>query len=70
MQRSTDRDVQLPLPRLPARERWHFVTVALVHESSVRLTNGKAKYHRTIGDGSRWTDRGFCSACGTPLFEG
>jgi hypothetical protein len=45
-----------------------FVTVALVHESSVRLTSGQAKYHRVIGDGGRWTDRGFCAECGTPLF--
>lgn len=45
-----------------------FVTVGLFRESSVRLTSGQAKYHRLIGDSGRWTDRGFCPECGTPLF--
>lgn len=28
----------------------------------------KLKYHRAIGEGGRWTDRGLCAECGTPLF--
>ena len=39
-----------------------FVTVALVRESSLRVVSGQAKYHRVIGEGGRWTDRGFCAA--------
>jgi hypothetical protein len=45
-----------------------FVTVALVRESSLRVVRGQAKYYRVIGEGGRWTDRGFCAECGTPLF--
>jgi hypothetical protein len=45
-----------------------FVTVALVRESSLRVATGQAKYHCVIGEGGRWTDRGFCAECGTPLF--
>jgi hypothetical protein len=45
-----------------------FVTVAIFQEPSVRVLRGQVKYHRSIGNGDRWTDRGFCPACGTPLF--
>jgi hypothetical protein len=45
-----------------------FVVVALVRESAMRLLSGQAKYHRVTGKAGRWTDRGFCSECGTPLF--
>jgi hypothetical protein len=45
-----------------------FGAIALMRESSVRLTTGQAKYHRVIGDSGRWVDRGFCEVCGTPLF--
>lgn len=45
-----------------------FVSVALVQHSAVRLLKGSPKYHRVIGESGRWTDRGFCADCGTPLF--
>ena len=45
-----------------------FVSVALVQDSAVRLLKGSPKYHRVIGESGRWTDRGFCADCGTPLF--
>ena len=45
-----------------------FVTVALVREAALQVTHGEPKYHRTFGESGRWTDRGFCSTCGTPLF--
>ena len=45
-----------------------FVTVALVREAALHVTSGQAKYHRVIGESGRWTDRGFCGECGTPLF--
>ena len=45
-----------------------FVTVALVRESALRLLSGQAKFHRTVSTSGRWTDRGFCLECGTPLF--
>jgi hypothetical protein len=45
-----------------------FVSVALVQEASLRLLKGSPKYHRVIGESGRWTDRGFCVDCGTPLF--
>jgi hypothetical protein len=45
-----------------------FVAVAVVREDSLKLTRGEAKFHRTISASGRWIDRGFCAACGTPLF--
>src|SRR5215831_13362871 len=45
-----------------------FVTVALVRETALNIVVGRPKYHRVIGESGRWTDRGFCSDCGTPLF--
>jgi len=45
-----------------------FVTVAIFPESSLRIVAGQVKYHRSVGDSGRWTDRGFCADCGTPLF--
>jgi len=45
-----------------------FVAVALFKVSSLRLVQGEPRYHRVTGDSGRWTDRGFCAACGTPLF--
>src|SRR5215510_2367775 len=45
-----------------------FVTVALFTEPSLHLLKGQPKYHRIIGEAGRWTDRGFCANCGTPLF--
>ena len=45
-----------------------FVTVALIRETALRMLNGQPKFHRTVGEVGRWTDRGFCAACGTPLF--
>jgi hypothetical protein len=45
-----------------------FVTVALVREAALKVLQGEPKYHRTVGDAGRWTDRGFCAECGTPLF--
>ena len=45
-----------------------FVTVALVREKALTMLSGKPKYHRSHCDAGRWTDRGFCGECGTPLF--
>ncbi len=45
-----------------------FVTVALVHENALSITKGSVKYYRSQGDTGRWTDRGFCINCGTPMF--
>jgi hypothetical protein len=45
-----------------------FVTVALVREAALRLLKGEARFFRSLGDSGRWTDRGFCQSCGTPLF--
>jgi hypothetical protein len=45
-----------------------FVTVALVNESALQLLQGTPKYYREVGEAGRWTDRGFCAECGTPLF--
>ena len=45
-----------------------FVTVALVHENALSITKGSVKYYRSQGDAGRWTDRGFCINCGTPMF--
>lgn len=44
-----------------------FVTVAVIRESALTIT-GEPKYFRSVGDSGRWTDRGFCSDCGTPMF--
>ena len=45
-----------------------FVSVALFKEKDINLLSGTPKFHRVIGDSGRWTDRGFCPECGTPLF--
>lgn len=45
-----------------------FVTVALVREAALRMLQGQPKFHRVVGEAGRWTDRGFCVECGTPLF--
>jgi hypothetical protein len=45
-----------------------FVTVALIRHLTLRLLRGEARVHRVIGETGRWTDRSFCSECGTPLF--
>jgi hypothetical protein len=45
-----------------------FVTVAIVHQAALHLVEGEPAYHRVIGESGRWTDRGFCRDCGTPLF--
>jgi hypothetical protein len=45
-----------------------FVTVAVFHETALNIVQGQPKYHRLVGESGRWTDRGFCSECGTPLF--
>ncbi|MCP5014607.1 MAG: GFA family protein [Ketobacter sp.] len=45
-----------------------FVTVALIKESALKILSGQPKYFRSKGDSGRWTDRGFCPACGTPMF--
>ena len=45
-----------------------FVTVALIRESALNILSGEPKYFRSKGDSGRWTDRGFCSNCGTPMF--
>ncbi len=45
-----------------------FVTVALVNESALHIHQGTPKYYRNAGEAGRWTDRGFCATCGTPLF--
>lgn len=45
-----------------------FVAVALVQEASLKLLKGSPTFHRVIGESGRWTDRGFCAKCGTPLF--
>ncbi len=45
-----------------------FVTVALIHESALTIESRKPKYFRSTGDSGRWTDRGFCQNCGTPMF--
>ncbi len=45
-----------------------FVSAALVKESALRITSGKVKYFRSMGDAGRWTKRGFCEHCGTPMF--
>lgn len=44
-----------------------FVTVALVREPSLSFIRGQPKYHRSVGEAGRYTDRGFCAECGTPL---
>jgi hypothetical protein len=45
-----------------------FVTVALLPERAVKILCGRPSFYRSIGEAGRWTDRGFCSKCGTPLF--
>jgi hypothetical protein len=45
-----------------------FVSAALVEEASLSIRSGKVKYFRSVGDAGRWTDRGFCGECGTPMF--
>ncbi len=45
-----------------------FVTVALVRENSLIINKGEPKYYGSQGDAGRWTDRGFCENCGTPMF--
>ncbi len=45
-----------------------FVSAALVKESALEFTSGEVKYFRSVGDAGRWTDRGFCENCGTPMF--
>ncbi len=45
-----------------------FVSAALIKESALVFNSGKAKYFRSTGEAGRWTDRGFCSNCGTPMF--
>ena len=45
-----------------------FVAVALIRESALRMLQGEPKFHRVVGEAGRWTDRGFCADCGTPLF--
>ena len=45
-----------------------FVTVALIREAALRILQGQPKFHRVVGKAGRWTDRGFCGECGTPLF--
>ena len=45
-----------------------FVTVALVREKALSINKGEPKYYRSKGDAGRWTDRGFCGNCGTPMF--
>lgn len=44
------------------------MTVALVREAALSVVAGRPTYHRSAGAAGRWTDRGFCSTCGTPLF--
>jgi hypothetical protein len=45
-----------------------FVSVALVKEAALTISSGRPKYYRSNGDSNRWTERGFCSNCGTPMF--
>ena len=45
-----------------------FVAVALFKEKDLSIRSGSPKYFRTYGESKRWTDRGFCQNCGTPLF--
>jgi hypothetical protein len=45
-----------------------FVTVALIKEKHLKILSGEPKYYRSEGDSGRWTDRGFCPNCGTPMF--
>ncbi len=45
-----------------------FVSAALIKESALIFNSGNAKYFRSAGESGRWTDRGFCSNCGTPMF--
>jgi hypothetical protein len=45
-----------------------FVTVALVREAALNIVTGRPTYYRSLSAAGRWTDRGFCSTCGTPLF--
>lgn len=45
-----------------------FVTVAVFHEHALHIQEGRPTYHRVFGEAGRWTDRGFCAECGTPLF--
>jgi len=45
-----------------------FVSVALFRESDLNIISGSPRYHRVHGESGRWTDRGFCHNCGTPLF--
>lgn len=44
-----------------------FVSVALFKEHEINVS-GKPKFHRSVGDSGRWTERWFCPECGTPLF--
>lgn len=45
-----------------------FVSVALFNEKDLSILSGSPKYFRSYGESGRWTDRGFCPNCGTPLF--
>ncbi len=45
-----------------------FVAAILVKESHLSFSTVTPKYFRSVGDSGRWTDRGFCPHCGTPMF--
>lgn len=44
-----------------------FVTVAVVQEAALAI-DGSPSAYRVVGDAGRWTERHFCTDCGSPLF--
>lgn len=43
-------------------------SIVVVELSALKLLKGQPKYHFVAGDSGKWTSRGFCDQCGSPLF--
>jgi hypothetical protein len=45
-----------------------FASALIVPKTAFTLTKGAPKYHRVTADNGNAMERGFCPACGSPLF--
>jgi hypothetical protein len=65
--RRTDHDGKLPLPRLSAREWGSFCQWHLGSASLIQIYKGEPRYYLTPSDAGGRHKRGFCPQCGSRL---